>query len=77
MESCKHDALDNHDCYKPDEAEEVLVISLSDAGAQPGAVMVQPLDAAVADATMNRSWWSVQVTSVAILNFGQSPVYDR
>lgn len=45
-----------------DEADEVLVVSFANTGSEPGTVMVQPLDAAIADAAVNGSWRPVDIT---------------
>lgn len=39
----------------------VLVIVVADALANPGTMVIENQSAVVANVTMNRSWWSVQV----------------
>ena len=48
------------------EGEEVLQVTLTNAGAHPGAVVVLLLDADSARTAMERSWWSQYLTGGAV-----------
>ena len=61
VDAAGNDGQDYHHGCRLNEADEVLVVSFAYAGTKPGAVVVQPLDAAIADAAVNGSWWSVNV----------------
>lgn len=60
---------------RPKERDEVLVVSLADAGSEPGAVVVQALDAAAAGATVDGTRWPIDVAGRAVLHLGKASVH--
>ena len=60
----------------PKERDEVLVVSLADAGAEPWAVVVQALNAAAASAAVDGAGRPVDVTGCAVLHLGEASVHD-
>lgn len=56
--------------------DEILVVSLANARSEPRTMVVQPLNATIADSAMDCSWRSVNVTGDAVLDLGQPGVYN-
>ena len=62
MDAACSNCHDDHDSSRLDEHDEVLVVTLAHAGAQPRTVVVQALDTAVADAAVDGARRTVDVT---------------
>lgn len=70
FEPCKrNDDLNEHKEGKEkdwkNKREEVTVVSLADAGADPGTVMIESLHTDVAIIAVRGPWWAKDVTSIA------------
>jgi len=68
----KADGRYDQNGYAPNKWDEVFVVALANTGAKPWAVMVEPLNTSIADATVDGSWWSVNITRRAVFDFGKS-----
>jgi len=69
VDEAKHDSFENENGAKPNEHNEVLVVSLSDASSKLRAVVIEAFDTTVANSTMDGSWRPVDVASLAVFNF--------
>ena len=72
VDAARNDGQNDHESSWLDEADEVLVVSFANTGSEPGTVMVEPLDAAVADAAVDCSWRPVDIAGWTVLYFGQT-----
>lgn len=59
---------------RPHEQDEVLVVSLTDAGANPRTMVVQAFDAAAASSAVHCPRRSIDVAATAVLDLGQPTV---
>lgn len=72
MDTAGHYGQDYHNGSRLYKANKVFVVSLAHASSQPWAMMIQPFYTTVANATMNGSRRSVDITSGTVLNLRQS-----
>lgn len=61
--------------HRPNENEKVLVISFSNTCSNPEAMVVQPLNAALASPTVNRPWRLDYVTCFTMLQNCEPSIY--
>ena len=76
MEGAKCNDHYVHKGSAPNKDDKVFVVSLAYTGAQPRAVVVQALDAAIANAAVDGSGRPVDVASLTIFDFGKDTTVD-
>ena len=76
MDEGEDERLHDQNGARPDEHDEVLVVSLADASTKPWTVMVESLNAAIADSTVDSSRWSVDLTGRAVFDLGHAVSHD-
>ena len=76
MHNTEDNALDTEGGKKRDEDDEIFVVTFANAGSEPWTMMIQSFDAAMAYSTVYSSWWSVNITGVAVLDFGKLSIYN-
>ena len=65
-----------HKGSAPDEDDKVFVVSFTDASAQPRAVVVKALDAAIANAAVDGSGRPVDVASLTVFDLSEDATVD-
>jgi len=63
-----NNALNHQHSHQRDENYKVFIVPLAYTGAEPRAVVVKPLDAAIADPAVDRPWRPVDIASRAVLD---------
>lgn len=68
MNATHSNAIYHREQNRPNEEHKVLIIPLSDTSSQPRAMVIKPLNASPTKATMNSSWWPIDITFITIFD---------
>ena len=75
MNAAQDNSLNNKNTNKTNKNNEILIVALANTSSKPWTVVVQTLNAAIADSAVHSSRRSVDVASWAVLYFGQSGIH--